>query len=820
MRGGPRARRQAERLRRTRSSPDQLRDQLARAVGSQEVISTLGLLQRGVNPNVRVPAAATGTGLRSLPASRSTSRVAPPRSLPGSRHPSHAGGLTRPTRFNKPLRRGLSAYGGDHVKFDLGPKKDDGTGQLQPESNEAYRGSDNAAFSSDSEGGSGTDDVSEGTPAAAASETLLHRAARSGSAPVVQMLLEHGADPAARDSAQRTPLHAAALAEAPSDVIRLLVRARGVQLDLQDEDGDTALHLALRLQNRKHAVLLLEAGARADIRNERGRTALRHLVSEFPRALELAFDSSLRLQRPLGWGARTVEFDYSLFEPRLLDDEEEPSMRFLETRLMNTVDNAGLRDKLFLHPLCRSFLSLKWKVISPMYIIDIVMFALFVISFNVFVFSLVDSRQNNGTLVDTLSRQNVSALAGQTLQINFDISVFSVPLSTITFWIVAVLCTYINIRELIKMWVLGLVPYVLGLENLCLWFCTCSAVACLCSDLLSFHSVRQIASVCLLVSWTELLFMLGRAEFASIHVMLFVTLIRTLTLFMMVYTAVTFAFTSSFYVLFYEHSAFNNMLQSFFTTVVMSIGELDYTPHTLDGSGVGYAVYLLFIFFMLIITMNAMVGMAVNDTRDMANRAQIKLLKKYLEFAYLFERHMQWRSRSTLWKIFPNVGVSLLGLLPDRRLAADWRHLGERPATWRQSWRLRFHASRESAGDESEKDFSTCGAVLRSWLAEWPDILRQATSIVIMKRQGVSEEGAEPSQPASGAGNKLDSGTNDDEEGGDQGDGAAASEEDPMQELRHAVLDLKCQIGQVQSELFKINKALRSLTWSSQPHNY
>ncbi|KAF0300102.1 Transient receptor potential cation channel subfamily A member 1 [Amphibalanus amphitrite] len=270
------------------------------------------------------------------------------------------------------------------------------------------------------------------------------------------------------------------------------------------------------------------------------------------------------------------------------------------------------------------------------------------------------------------------------------------PLESITFFIVAFTCVYIDLRETIKMWVLGVMPYLRGPENVITWFCTSTAIACLCTDVLTFEQLRQVAAACLLASWTELLFMFGRAEFASMHVMLFVTLIRTLSVFMMVYTAITFAFTSSFFVLFCDKpdefdGRFDTMTSAFFTT--------------LHGSKGGYAIYLLFIFFMLIITMNAMVGMAVNDTRDMAAKAEIKLHKKYIEFAHLFERHQQGR------------------------LAASWHVLPGPQLGWRHRWRVMFpgkeggYAAQRTKGTEQ----------LRQWLAQWPGLLRQAARIVIIK---------------------------------------------------------------------------------------
>ncbi|KAF0300101.1 Transient receptor potential channel pyrexia [Amphibalanus amphitrite] len=336
-----RSRRRAEPVRRTRSSPQQLHDQLQRAVLGQEAVDTLSLLQRGADPNLRVTAPHIRTP-RSLPSSRKekTIKILNPSKGPRFRH-------------------------------------DNSWSIRDPEA-----GADNYAFWH-----------TEHRDKGARMETLLHRAARDGKAELVRALLDHGADASERDWAQRTPLHVAAAADTPGEVLQLLLRAPGTLIDAQDAAGDTALHCALRQKNRRNTILLLEAGARADIRNKGGRTALKHLLKDFPQALETAFDRSLRLVRPLGWSGRAIQFDYSLFNPCLLDDDESSYVSCMETRLLNSIEVEATRDQLFLHPLCQSFLNLKWKMISPLYVIDIIIFFVFVVSFNVFLFAVVDKRR-------------------------------------------------------------------------------------------------------------------------------------------------------------------------------------------------------------------------------------------------------------------------------------------------------------------------------------------------------------------------------------------------------------------------------------------
>ncbi len=95
--------------------------------------------------------------------------------------------------------------------------------------------------------------------------TALHQALRPGHASVVQALLQHGADPNARDDAGSTPLMYAVqrsyLTADTADIVRLLAKA-GADLNAQDATGRTAVVLAAASGNREALPLLRVLGAR------------------------------------------------------------------------------------------------------------------------------------------------------------------------------------------------------------------------------------------------------------------------------------------------------------------------------------------------------------------------------------------------------------------------------------------------------------------------------------------------------------------------------------------------------------------------------
>lgn len=98
--------------------------------------------------------------------------------------------------------------------------------------------------------------------------TVLHRAASGGSAPMVALLLDSGADLSARDTAGATPLHMAA-GGGRLDTTRALLEA-GADVSLTTFSGSTPLHWAVLDGRKDCAALLLSYGASVRVRNNQG----------------------------------------------------------------------------------------------------------------------------------------------------------------------------------------------------------------------------------------------------------------------------------------------------------------------------------------------------------------------------------------------------------------------------------------------------------------------------------------------------------------------------------------------------------------------
>ena len=91
--------------------------------------------------------------------------------------------------------------------------------------------------------------------------TPLHWAARHNHARVVQLLIALGADASLEDKQRYTPICVAAEAENIAQVILGDLVAMGANINHEIENGDTALHIALKNENWNTGLALIRSGA-------------------------------------------------------------------------------------------------------------------------------------------------------------------------------------------------------------------------------------------------------------------------------------------------------------------------------------------------------------------------------------------------------------------------------------------------------------------------------------------------------------------------------------------------------------------------------
>jgi len=100
-------------------------------------------------------------------------------------------------------------------------------------------------------------------------KTPLHLAAELQNTEAVQVLVTNGANIQARNSSGQTPLHVAAAGGTPL-AKKVIKRLKGDNIDARDEVGRTPLHLAASRGAPETVCALMDLGADAGARAERG----------------------------------------------------------------------------------------------------------------------------------------------------------------------------------------------------------------------------------------------------------------------------------------------------------------------------------------------------------------------------------------------------------------------------------------------------------------------------------------------------------------------------------------------------------------------
>ena len=132
--------------------------------------------------------------------------------------------------------------------------------------------------------------------------TPLHLAASRSSGPdVVRLLIEAGADHAARGEWDWAALHYAATWNSNPKVVAALLDA-GVVLEVRDQDARTPLHSAARSGAPAVVAALLDAGADFEARDESGRTPL-HYVGDNQKSRAVVTARRTRAADPGRWSS-------------------------------------------------------------------------------------------------------------------------------------------------------------------------------------------------------------------------------------------------------------------------------------------------------------------------------------------------------------------------------------------------------------------------------------------------------------------------------------------------------------------------------------
>ena len=148
---------------------------------------------------------------------------------------------------------------------------------------------------------------------------------------------------------------------------------------------------------------------------------------------------------------------------------------------------------------------------------------------------------------------------------------------------------------------------------------------------------HHVAACVILISWIELLLLVGRFPLFGLYVQMFSQVTRNFGKFLFAYICLINSFSLSFGILFHNHAQFRGYLLRLLKTLVMMTGELEYDDFFFSKNDdilypwTSQIIFAMFLVFGTIILMNLLVGLAVSDIQGLQKSAGLDRLVRQTE---------------------------------------------------------------------------------------------------------------------------------------------------------------------------------------------
>ncbi|XP_026477756.1 transient receptor potential channel pyrexia-like [Ctenocephalides felis] len=444
-------------------------------------------------------------------------------------------------------------------------------------------------------------------------QTSLHLAALAQSPETLEVLLECGGDPNATDADGRTPLHGAIVKESRSCECARLLLDNGALVNRADNFGYTPLHIAALNEFSSCVYMLIGYGADVTARTDGGVTALSFILRRTPDVVPRylsKFDHAIKLNdHEIGDADCELKLDFRILVP---------STDRGETELLRAFIEVGRKDVLK-HPLCETFLFLKWRRIRKFFLLSLLFHAVFVIHFSWYIIAVF--------LIDctTKSDEQICQMTPR----------YAKPLG---FWVLTLNCMLLA-KELFQI-SQGWIGYSRQWENWLQWIIIITVFLCVTPQyyiLGKWTWQHHVAALAILFTWLELMMLVGRFPIFGLYVQMFTTVAVNFSKFLMAYCFLIVAFALSFGVLFAEVPSFSTIPLALLKAVVMMSGELEFDDifhaeeYPVRYPITAHIIFCAFIVLVTVILTNLLVGLAVSDIQGLQQSAGLDRLSRQAE---------------------------------------------------------------------------------------------------------------------------------------------------------------------------------------------
>lgn len=366
-----------------------------------------------------------------------------------------------------------------------------------------------------------------------------------------------------RDAMQNTPLHVAVKISEERNAQLLL--QHGADPNAVGKKESTPLHKARSL---KMAQLLLSHGADPYLlkysKNELVQTAYDVFLNKNAPAAKILLDNGITSNgRDLTSTNLLIIFDFEPFKRQTCLAHGEMSLH----HKIVSEDHKNLLK----HPLIESFLQLKYRLIRPLFLINIILFLIFTLSITTL------------ATLDTAYCRNLNSTLNCLMQGEVNDKVAS---STFTFFYVLTgLATLVLLfREVVQMLQTRL-RYLWDYENLIEMLMIGCTLAYLITLRTNYVVAPHFGASAVLLAWMDLTLLTGRFPAIGIYVYMSVHVTIMLVAFLLFYATFLLGFTFAFHLLLPTTVSFSNPLNSIMkgrpsiNDVRKRFGILDPLPH-------------------------------------------------------------------------------------------------------------------------------------------------------------------------------------------------------------------------------------------------
>ncbi|KAI8039367.1 transient receptor potential channel pyrexia isoform X1 [Drosophila gunungcola] len=454
----------------------------------------------------------------------------------------------------------------------------------------------------------------------ASHQTPLHLACLSQSIGTVEVLISYGANVNAVYRDGRTALHAAIVKQSRClDCCNALLKA-GADVNKADNYGYTPLHIAALNEFSSCVYTFIEHGADITARTDGHVSALSFIVRRTPEIipkLMQKLDRSIKANdHEIGDVDCQIKLDFRLLVPS-------SSMERGETELLLSLIEVG-QKRILMHPLCETFLFLKWRRIRKFFLMSLAYHTFFVLLFTLYTCSVYVRCCKDG-----------------------EVCVAPGYVSTVGY-LVIILNLILLGKEVFQM-AHGLHGYAKYWENWLQWTIVFGVLLCVSPEILRTGDLlgvpvwqHHVAAVVILLVWLELMMLVGRFPMFGVYVQMFTKVAFNFAKFLLAYICLLVAFGLSFAVLFNDYPAFENITWSFLKSITMMSGELEFEDIFYGDYAVKFPVtaHIIFLSFVLLVTViltNLMVGLAVSDIQGLQVSATLDRLVRQAELVSRLE---------------------------------------------------------------------------------------------------------------------------------------------------------------------------------------